>query len=337
MCRPEMTIDWRTELAHSWPLLGEGDDAESKDLSAYVLPVDLSFGPVRICLDGFGFRHLLVPCAPRDSVWPDRRESVLRFDVRSYVFGGAADQYVDVMCTRPDLNDLFDDVVVDVLSEISGSDAPAALTAGVVARWRELFSTRGRVVLSRSAQLGLFGELSILERGYSLRRATANDWLGPLHAPHDFEFADVSLEVKTVGTSSQAVEIHGIDQLEPTAALPLYLVVVMVSEDEAGESLSEIVARIAAVVPDPAVFQSRLRSAGYAERDASQYGPRLAVDQYLVAKVEAGFPRLVRSSLTVGDLPKGVTDVSYFVDLDEIRDWSAQDGLTLEGVLGASA
>src|SRR5699024_11964800 len=84
---------------------------------------------------------------------------------------------------------------------------------------------RARFAMDRNRVIGIFGELTILER--LARRdpqSALSAWQGRNGARHDFVRTN-ALEVKTFGGSgSPAVTIHGESQLEPPLKAQVHLV-----------------------------------------------------------------------------------------------------------------
>lgn len=155
-----MTVtDWGRELRHSWPLLmSDGDSA----IAASPMALSFQSGAVRVGVDGTGTRHLLVPIGD-EALQLEASEGALAVRVRTYSFSEPPRHFLDVTCTRIDLFDLFDDVLADVLTSLDEKEAaPATRTVEVIDRWRNLLQTRRRQLLSTTAIMSIFGELTVL-------------------------------------------------------------------------------------------------------------------------------------------------------------------------------
>lgn len=183
------------------------------------------------------------------------------------------------------------------------------------------------VVLSIEKQLGLLGELWVLERigdatGFD-RAITA--WKGADAEEHDFSLAAVDLEVKTTSSERRLHMISGLSQLVPNPGRPLNLVSIQLTGAGAGEGwtladrVEELGSRIRAYganVED--TFRARLVQAGWQDSHAAHYRRRFALrsDPVLVP-VDDACPAIVPSTLdSLGaDRLSRVVHVAYRIDV----------------------
>lgn len=186
-------------------------------------------------------------------------------------------------------------------------------------RWQSFLSSAAEG-LSRSAAVGLFGELVFL-RDELVSRAGIGvlmTWTGARREQQDFVIPGVcAAEVKTTTSAKmQKVRVNGENQLDPGGLPGLFLVCLRVEESPlAGEGLNEIVASLRALAggsADLRVFlDATLAEAGYLDRHADRYAaPRWRVAESRAFEVTEGFPRL-----TAALLPAGVSDLNYQLDL----------------------
>ncbi|MBM0255491.1 PD-(D/E)XK motif protein [Micromonospora sp. 4G55] len=301
-----------TTLERAWAVLVP---PRAKELVSFPLEVVCGAEPCRVALDGAGTRHLLVPVGD-EAVSVDFKPAVLGMAVRKLGFGGPAVAYVDVACAESDLFPEFDEVVTDVLEAVSGAQRPASAAIGAVTRWRRLFRSRLLRGLSRQAKLGLFAELTVLsslveaDPGFPLEA-----WRGPLNEPHDFEATARCLEVKGLSAASDAIVVHGLEQLNTHDERPLDLVLLRVVEDPDGRSVGDLVDELRDAVASRAALRTRLSAAGWSKQPDRPDLDTFAIEEVLRLVVGVGTPRLVPSSLGAGALPHGVGDLSYQVDL----------------------
>lgn len=310
-----MAVDWPRELRHSWPLLRA---ASSTEVTTSPLPLIIERDPVRAAVDGAGSRHLLVPIGDDNDVRGDDGDGALSVRLRTFTFSRVPLRYVDIVCIRPDLFDQFDEVLVDVLSAIASSPGSAARTAvEVVAKWRALLGIRRGQLLTLVARLSLFAELTVLDIVSRDQTLEAQWWRGPLREPHDIVQPDRAFEVKAVGASSSAVEIHGLRQLDPPG-VPLALALVSISEGEDGTPLPDLVDRVLARVSDRGEAIRRLAAAGYSLSDADRYTELFRVDDIGVVTVTSAVPRITAESFGASGPPVGVDGVVYRVGLGSL-------------------
>ncbi|WP_350274841.1 PD-(D/E)XK motif protein [Kribbella sp. HUAS MG21] len=292
-------------------------------------PLDPDAGRIscRLAVDRSGARHVLVP-VEQDDVLQAQRGSALTVEQRDLVFGGTEQSYVDVSCVRSDLYYEFDGVVQDILEAVQDSSDARRSTLDVVSRWRRLFGAAAVRGLSTEARRGLFAELACLQEFLTVDPELSVDgWRGPLREPHDFELSSVCVEVKASGAISEAVRVHGLEQLDLHDDKSLYLAVITVVEDAEGRTIPELAEDLRSAVTDPSLFAGRLLSAGWSDEDPGA-DSRYLLGAVCVVPVAAGIPRIVRSSLVAGVLPTGVGRVEYSIDRDALVPLAAMSSLT---------
>jgi hypothetical protein len=285
-------------------------------------PIDLAFGDhaCRVAIDGDGFRHLLVP-ALGEQLTADSRPSSLSVAIHALSFDNRMARYVDIQCSEPELNAEFDDVIEDVLEDLSRTDRPGAATLTAIGRWRRLFRPQLSQGLGRQAARGLFAELTILRSILEVTPSTPVDiWTGPLRRPHDFEAPRRCLEVKAVGEDSDFVTIHGIDQLDTHDDRDLDLIVLTIVNDPDGMTLTELVEETRQLAQPSATFSNLLTRSGWSQTGTQQDREPLRVQQVVRMEVGATTPKLVPASLLLGELPPDLSDVTYRLSCEAIRE-----------------
>ncbi|MBP1300779.1 PD-(D/E)XK motif protein [Curtobacterium sp. 1310] len=323
-----MTANLRSvsTLARGWAVLVPPSSAE---LSSFVLSSEAGESGPRAAVDKEGHRHLLVPHRDDASVLVVEPNSALTTSSRSLTFGFGPMDYVDVACRDSSLRREFDQICADILEAFDedGAGRAAERSAQVVGRWRRLLRTVRSRGLSPEQRVGLFAELNVLRALASEGLADADNWTGPEAAPHDFEFASASIEVKGVGADADHIVIHGFDQLDEVDGKPLHLVVAGVYEDAGGERLADVLAEAEAAIAAPGTVRAKVDRLGYRSEDDDI---RLSFGQLFIAQVTADFPRIIGGDLDAG-VPYGLSRLSYHInravaiahmrptDLDEIR------------------
>jgi len=199
----------------------------------------------------------------------------------------------------------------------------------VVERWREL--TAVRRALSADEQLGLYGELAVLETltgkygPGAIEAWTAR--VGDIPGRHDFRIGTIDLEVKSTRGPRRRHVIHGLRQLEPAEGHELFLVSLQFESAGlgGGHSLPERVNRIrkALVGAEDALrlFADKLEAAGYRDCDAAYYRARYtAADAPMLISVNEDCPRLTSAAIraTIGpDLAVRIEpDVVYRINVN---------------------
>lgn len=279
---------------------------------------------VRVSVDQDGARHLLVAVRSSDRIVPEDVVGALLVKRKAYTFDDATALYLDIMCTRGSLFDVFDDLLTDILAELeTGGGADTAIE--VIQRWRSLLATRGLQTLSQSAQRGLFAELCALRVTQPEGPVDFSVWRGPLQEPHDILTEAFAVEVKSTHENANSVEIHGPLQLAAPGR-PLALVLVEITQDSSGETLADLAGELLDRAADRDFATRRLAMAGFALVNADAYPARFTVRRVRHLVVDEHTPRIVPGSFANGVLPDGLLYLRYGIDL------SALEPSLIEGV-----
>jgi hypothetical protein len=222
--------------------------------------------------------------------------------------------------------DLFATICLDVIAYAEDTRGASTISA-VLSRlqaWRAFLRAIGGG-MGRRELIGLIGELQVLRYLLDADASLLPAWRAPDDALHDFEHLGHALEVKTtLGPGSRAT-ISGVDQLSDEGLERLDLLHVRLYESPQGETIDDTIESIVAALPDEEVrrqFSNALLRRGLSPVDRRPGGGLKSLVQQITAyRVADGFPRLLRK-----DVPPGVTEVTYAVDLAHLqslaRPWS---------------
>ncbi len=218
--------------------------------------------------------------------------------------------------------EMFHALCLDLLaaSDGGGDEAGALqLLLHRLLRWQRLLSKGGGGRLDEREVRGLIGELLFLrDLLLPVAGVTAIDcWQGPLGQPQDFVYAGKLIEVKTYAAGSNpAIRISSAEQLS-TGDVPLFLHLVCLVRQEAALNLPGLVDELRSMLAESTLqmeaFEDRLLAMGYVdlpEYSTMSYAATSTSDY----QIREGFPRL-----TVEQVPAGVTDVSYSIQLVDMR------------------
>jgi hypothetical protein len=219
--------------------------------------------------------------------------------------------------------DLFTAMVEDVsrllLRNASQSEARLfSLFLGRIRAWQSFMSKPPRGVLGPEAELGLVGELvvleSLLDAGLSAD-AAVEAWQGPLDGLQDFAFDAGAIEVKaSLAATGFPARISSLEQLDDHLVRPIFLAAVRAVLQNAGETLPGRIARIRERLgPARARFDMRLLHAGYDDAFEDGYTRRFSVPDLRLLRVGDDVPRLTRT-----ETPAAVRSAEYELDLDLI-------------------
>lgn len=235
---------------------------------------------------------------------------------------------------RPNGNlELFSAMVSDVLHAILATgtgDHNRELRAfiGRIRAWQE-FMRKGAVPLSAENEVGLVGELTVLEKMLEVGmapEAAIRAWSGPLDGLRDFELGFGAIEVKTTLASAGLIaKIGSLEQLDDTNCKPIFLGAVKFGLTESGQTLPEKISAITKQLEfDPirlSEFDDRVLAAGYLPAHSPQYHRRFSLRYIAILEIGENFPRLM-----YGNVMPGVISARYEINLESLL--SQDIGLT---------
>lgn len=233
---------------------------------------------------------------------------------------------VEVSTTTPSLYPYFHGFAISVADRVQadGLDPPDAISECLL-RWRDLL--RQAALLSPEAQLGLLGELWLLERliGPLGASRALQAWTGPKREAHDFRIAGNEVEVKST-TSERRVHVISSDtQLVPSPEHRLFLLSMQFTSAGANEgfSLSDRVHDLGELLGGGAprrTFEEVLAGTyGVTNEDLGHYVARVRLRSlpYLIP-VDEEFPRISLSDLEPAVDIARITDVRYRVNVEAL-------------------
>lgn len=237
--------------------------------------------------------------------------------------------------------DFFAMMASDVISTViaaepADDDRLLAVFLGRVRAWQSFMERDREGILSIEAEVGLHGELLVLEdvikNGVSPALAV-NAWYGPLDGLQDFVFPSGAIEVKsTISVGTFPATIASLEQLDDSTLPSLFLAGVKLRTHLKGLNLAQRAEVIRDLLKDDASaiagFENRLLHAGFYPALADRYPRTLVHDTTILWQVKGNFPRL-----THGTVPKAVRRTWYEIDLDLVAtmDIPFHDVLTATG------
>ncbi len=194
-------------------------------------------------------------------------------------------------------------------------------------RWQRLLENRRSKELSLNEQVGLFGELLVL-RDFFLDNLDTEPavlcWTGPLGDEQDFSYGHSLVEVKTTRASrDRKIKISSVDQLDSVSGnITLVSQTLAHTEKEKNEALSlnKLANNLKEIIQPSGtetveLFEMRLLMMGYETLPSyDKHFFTLVTRKFF--KVEDKFPRICAA-----DIPEGVTDVSYYLLVDNCMPW----------------
>ena len=234
-----------------------------------------------------------------------------------------------VLYQEPDQSiEIFDNVMQSIYDNIIHNleeDLFSTLYT-VLDQWKNFFMRKRDGKLKLEEQMGLYGELHFfrvwLNKFPDAPPTIIDHWKGPLMNRIDYVAAKTGVEIKTICPKiREDIRISSERQLELTPIIKnLYLYVLRVEiSDTEGESLFDILTDIINILTTRApstivslenlLLELRIIKEDYTEN-------KFSVLEDLAYKVDDNFPKL-----TPNMLPKGVSYVSYSVDLSHCEEF----------------
>ncbi|MDX2139941.1 MAG: PD-(D/E)XK motif protein [Chloroflexota bacterium] len=273
----------------------------------------------RLAIDQAGQRHLLIPAPSGVRLLEDRRSSGVHLLSAEWGDEDTRRFFVDLVCRKPHLNGLFDLIIFEVVSALGKSDShPDRICLAVLNQWRELLSRDSSPLPERSTVIGLLGELILLRDLTQINPLVLSIWTGPDSGRFDFYAGGQALEVKaTLRRQGIFLTIHGHDQLETPQGGSLHIAVLLLEETPAGgENLRSLVEEVIKLGVSRVEIYRKLTRLGFTPDILSQLdNQQFKLTERRVYRVDDGFPRITASSFVGAKLPRGVTSISYTIDL----------------------
>jgi len=211
--------------------------------------------------------------------------------------------------------------VLGVLRALKGGGEPGLLHAFLarIAAWQDFMEREREEVLSREAEIGLFGELVMLRQflasGLPPTRIL-DSWQGPVDGIHDFVLGCGAIEVKSsIAPVGFSASIGSLEQLDESRVSPLFMACVQMPLSQGGKTLPELAEETRVdLETDPialSLFESRLLHAGFLSSHSCLYTRRFEAAAPRILPVNGAFPRV-----TQGSVMAGVRKARYEVVLD---------------------
>lgn len=237
-----------------------------------------------------------------------------------------------VTCEDRDLQKYFYTYIGQALELIHAHGAQS------VAAFKEAWSRLGelleeQVVLSREKQLGLIGELRLLEMVAANPRCgwpvALDAWHRSANSEHDFALPAVDLEVKTTSKESRVHMIGSLNQLRESPGRPLYLVSFQYSSSPLhangsttlNDKVQGVLAALAGKADFTKKFSQRLERAGWDSAHSPHYSARfIERAEPRLIPVNSAFPRIIPENLTglAEDLRARIQSVVYSIDVSAL-------------------
>jgi hypothetical protein len=210
--------------------------------------------------------------------------------------------------------------------QIDGQAVPEAF-AETLRLWASLL--RRKPIMSEEKQIGLMGELWLLDRVGRSRgwRVAGDAWRGPESEEHDFTLATSDVEVKTTRSEVRLHRIGTLTQLVPKPGRPLFVLSIQLTgtaRTAASLSLPRMVERSltkarGAGKASAATIRERVEGYGWNDDHARHYGQEWELrSPPALIEVDGRFPAIVPGTLKAlgREQRNRIDQVVYDVKLD---------------------
>lgn len=236
-------------------------------------------------------------------------------------YGADKDIYIFLQQLTNYDDNIYEVVLEDLLENlenISDDSESINMIGKVLIKWKQFFVVNNELVMSEIKQQGLYGELLFLEKMINnYGNKALGFWSGCNSETHDFYISGNAIEVKTTSTNSaNRVTISNEYQLDNNdVAGKLYLMFVALRKSQSdGETVPILVEKIIENLTTnetKEIFEEKLFKYGYLLRHPELYKLGFSKRNFRYFKVQDEFPKLTRP-----DLPKGITNVEYILNID---------------------
>jgi Putative PD-(D/E)XK family member, (DUF4420) len=196
----------------------------------------------------------------------------------------------------------------------------ATAVVATLADFRELLE--GVSGLSSERELGLFGELTVLDcliSGMSGSEALAA-WRGPNGDEHDFDLGCGDLEVKSTTSEKRIHWIGSLSQLDPSPGRRLWLLSMQLTTG-LGEAvtIAELIGKLRSrlVGADRDLFEKKIYAAGWRDGYAPKIRRRFRLRSTpVLLPVDPDFPALTQDRVAAAGMPLSrLREIAYSIDV----------------------
>lgn len=196
---------------------------------------------------------------------------------------------------------------------IDGGDR-ASLLSDPLSWWKKWKTLLGNSISNR-APYSVICELLALE--HVLCEDPSAEWTATKAGSHDIESPTRSCEVKsTIVRYGADVTISG--QFQLMASKPLDLYFCRVEESPTGISINDMKERLVSAGYNESLLELQLAAQGY-EFGSSDRDKKYSVLEKRLIHIDDKFPKLTEHSFKGDVIPKGISHITYTVDLDAVE------------------
>ncbi|PKP42285.1 MAG: hypothetical protein CVT93_05145 [Bacteroidetes bacterium HGW-Bacteroidetes-10] len=230
-------------------------------------------------------------------------------------------RFLRISQTIPNTENIFELFISDICKDIIDLQTFSLLEKTIfrsLSEWKLFFERYPTEFLSISSQMGLYGELTFLEKILFPRYPfyeSIQYWTGAKRTNHDFQFNNIAVEIKTTASKEHTkIHISSERQLDKTGLNKLFLILYHINthENDTETSLSSTVSRIRSLLSDDLIaldaFNTQLIRCGYYDDFSKLYTLGFSSSKCNIFEVCEDFP-----SITTQTIPNGIGDLKYTI------------------------
>lgn len=279
---------------------------------------ETGFGPVRLALGDNGEAKLLLPLGSRERAPLPERTDALRVGVVTYTVDSRPSPFLELMCLEPRLEAVFAEIVDEIRRRITDGRTCSEACSSTLEDYRMLLIQQAESEVSVETVAGLIAELLLLERLLQMTSQAWMAWRGPLKDRHDFRAASTAIEVKAgLRRYSRRVRISSIEQLVPPIGGELFLRHYQLEQTAGGRlNVSELVDRCCSLAGSRIEVLRLVSEVGCPDPKSSDWN-RFCFnnEEAMTFSVDDRFPRIVPASFQDKNVPLGILNLEYVIDL----------------------
>ncbi len=221
--------------------------------------------------------------------------------------------FLEITLLNSDFSDFYIMIISDMIFRSFETNYNFELILERYYSWREFI----KLINVPKTDLGLWGELKFLEFVLDNQISNVHSWTGPEFSTHDFKIDNRFFEIKTTSNKyKNLISINGMLQLNSNEDTALCFIRVE-KDNSLGESLKDLIIKISKKInsPDHAVFEKKY-SRFNKIIDSSSDKFKIAVNHIYL--VDDNFPKISQNSFKNDKVPKGISYISYTVDLSNL-------------------
>ncbi len=218
-----------------------------------------------------------------------------------------------------DVNDVFTLVLQDVIEAVNkenNEEEYLNVLKKRIDKWVDFFKSFKQTIMSRSAVIGLLGELNFI---LEMHKHGCSDidliWNGPRMAEQDFQTDCIAVEVKTTTANAiKKVTISSLEQLDIIDRKRLFLCCFRIKENDLnGLTLPMMIERVRNTIPESrrSLFEAKLTCLGYSDVAKERYNEKYSFCETKVYDITDKFPKITKHNID-----KQIEEVTYSVNLN---------------------